>query len=131
MDIEISFVTSYVNEQGTLFDNVTLGKFYLLVRDAPLDPSAPGYNEYYKKLQGKKLTGKSFIVPRSFGYRKEDGQPVKTFSQGLYSINVKVKECSKQSFVSKILVDNSAGMIDATRDRLKKDVKNNLPASMQ
>ena len=127
MDIEISFVTSYVGEQGMLFDNVTVGKFFLLLRDAPLDPAAPGYSEYYKNLAGKKLTGRSFLVPRSLGYRKENGEPVKSFSQGLYSINIKVKECSKQTFVNKILVDNSAGMLDG----VKKDVKASLPKKYQ
>ena len=131
MDMEISFVTSYAGEQGMLYDNVTVGKFFLLLRDAPLDPAARGYSEYYKNLAGKKLVGRSFLVPRSLGYRKENGGPVKSFSQGLYSINVKVKECSKQSFVSKILIDNSAGIIDVTRDWMKKDVKARLPASMQ
>ena len=131
MDMEISIVTSYAGEQGMLYDNVTVGKFFLLLRDAPLDPAASGYYEYYKNLEGKKLTGRSFLVPRSLGYRKENGGPVKSFSQGLYSINVRVKECSKQSFVSRILIDNSAGIIDATRDRLKKDVKAGLPVRMQ
>lgn len=131
MDIEISFVSSYVSELGMLYDNVTIGKFFLLLRDAPLDPTAPGYDAYYKKLEGRKLTGKSFLVPRSFGYRKENNESVKTFSQGNYSINIKVKECSKESFTSKILVDNTTLILDASREQMKKDVKKKLPKSMQ
>lgn len=114
MDFEITFKTSYVNEQGVLFDDVTLGKFVFLLRDAPLDKNAEGYTEYYEKLKGKKIDGRSFIVPRSFGYYiNEEGAPEKSFSQGAYSVQVNVKESSKNSFVNTLLLDNSGQIIDA------------------
>ena len=47
MDIEISFRTNYVNGDGQLFDNVELDKFYLLLRNAPLDKNSEGYDTYY------------------------------------------------------------------------------------
>jgi hypothetical protein len=120
MDFEITFKTSYVNEQGTLFDNVTVGKFVLLLRDAPLDKNSAGYADYYEKLKGKKIEGKSFIVPRSFGYHiDEEGMPAKSFSQGAYSIQVNVKESSKNSFVNTLLIDNSGQIINAAGDKLK------------
>jgi hypothetical protein len=120
MDFEISFKTSYVNDQGVLFDNVTLGKFVFLLRDAPLNKTAQGYTAYYEKLAGKKIEGRSFIVPRSFGYYiNEDGVPAKSFSQGAYSIQVNVKESSKNSFVNTLLIDNSGQIINAAGDKLK------------
>jgi hypothetical protein len=120
MDFEITFRTSYVNEQGDLFDNVTLGKFVFLVRDAPLDKNADGYAAYYAKLAGKKIDGRSFIVPRSFGYYiTEDGAPAKSFSQGAYTVQVNVKESSKNSFVNTLLIDNSGQIIDAAGKKLK------------
>lgn len=120
MDFEISFKTSYVNEHGTLFDNVTIGKFVLLLRDAPLDKSEVGYDAYYQKLKGKKVDGKSFIVPRSFGYYiTEDGTPARSFSQGAYSIQVNVKESSKNSFINTLIIDNSDQIIDAAGKKLK------------
>ena len=131
VDIEIDFTTSYVNELGMIFDNVTLGKFYLLLRDAPLDPTDPNYEAYYKNLEGQPLIGKSFIVPRSFGYRKENGVPVKTYSRGLYNINVMVKECSKESFVSKFLYTTAPVLLDANRDWTKKQLPKSLPKTMQ
>jgi len=113
MDIEISFKTSYVNEIGQLFDNVELGKFYLLVRNAPLDKNDPAYYSYYEKLKGKKVDGRSFIVPRSFGYYKdENGIVGKSYSQGAYSITVKVTENAKDRFVTKVVSDNSNVIID-------------------
>lgn len=113
MDFEISFKTSYVNELGQLFDNVELGKFYLLLRDAPLNKSDPNYTAYYEALKGKRLSGKSFIVPRSFGYYKDvNGNVGKAYSQGAYTITAKVKEGSKDKFASQAIIDNSSQVID-------------------
>lgn len=120
MDFEITFKTSYVNEQGVLFDNVTLGKFIFTLRDAPLDKNAPGYTAYYEKLKNKKIEGHSFIVPRSFGYHiNEEGVPTKSYSQAVYSIQANVKESSKNSFVNTLLMDNSGQAIDAAGKKLK------------
>lgn len=119
MDFEITFKTSYVNEQGVLFDNVTLGKFVLLVRDAPLDKTAEGYASYYENLKGKRIDGRSFIVPRSFGYYiNEAGAPERSYSQGAYSVQVNVKESSKNSFVNTLLLDNSGQLIDAAGKKI-------------
>jgi hypothetical protein len=119
MDFEITFKTSYVNEQGVLFDNVTLGKFVFLLRDAPLDKNSEGYTAYYEKLKGKKIDGRSFIVPRSFGYYiTEDGGPAKSYSQGAYAVQVTVKESSKNSFVNTLLLDNSGQVLDAAGKKI-------------
>lgn len=121
MDIEISFRTTYVNELGQLFDNVELGKFYLLLRNAPMDKNSPGYESYYERLKGSKVDGRSFIVPRSFGYYKtQDGTVAKSYSQGAYSITAKVTETAKDKFVTKILVDNSDNIIDMLGKQAKK-----------
>lgn len=130
MDIDITFKTSYVNQEGVLFDNVTLGKFYLLIRDAPLDPSKAGYKEYYDGLKGTLLTGKSFLVPRSFGYHVEDGEPKPGYSQGAYSIKVNVKESSKNSFVSKTLMDNIS-IVDQGGKSLQHIINQKIPKKLQ
>lgn len=124
MDFEISFIASYVGGEGRLYDSVVLGKFYLFLRNAPLDKNAPGYIAYYQKMQDSLLTGKSFIVPRSFGYHREpDGLMKPGYSQGAYSIHVKVKESSKNNFVSKLVFDNANLIIDATGNQLKNKLK--------
>ena len=121
MDIEISFRTTYVNELGQLFDNVELGKFYLLLRKAPMDKTSAGYNTYYENLKDSAVDGRSFIVPRSFGYYKtKDGTVAKSYSQGAYSITAKVTETAKDKFVTKILVDNSDNIIDMLGKGAKK-----------
>jgi hypothetical protein len=124
VDMEITIQASYVNEMGTLFDNVELGKFYLLLRDAPLDQKSDKYKSYYDNLKNKALTGRSFIVPRSFGYYKTDeGKVEKCFSQGAYSIVVKITESSKDKFVTKLLIDNSSKMIDLLGQKAKDAIK--------
>ncbi len=121
MDVEIAFTTSFVNQQGQMFDNVELGKFYLFLRDAPLDKNSQGYEAYYSRIKGQRLDGKSFIVPRSFGYYKnQDGEIKQSFSQGAYSISAKVTETSKDKFVTKILMDNSSQLIDILGNQVKR-----------
>ena len=124
MDFEITFLTSYVNSDGMLFDSVVLGKFYFFVRKAPLDQSDTTHRRFYASLKDSLLTGKSFIIPRSFGYHREpDGRIMPGFSQGAYSIQVKVKESSKENFVTKLVMENANLMIDATRDKIKTELK--------
>ena len=124
VDLEISFQTSYVNGMGQLFDNIELGKFYLLLRNAPLDKTNTSYAAYYDSLKNKPLTGRSFIVPRSFGYYKNlSGKVEKSFSQGAYSILVKIKESTKDKFVTKVLVDNSSKLIELLGDKTLEAIK--------
>jgi hypothetical protein len=125
MDFEITFMTSYVNDQGNLYDSVVLGKFYLFLRDAPLDKKEQGYAAYYEKMQDSLLSGKSFIIPRSFGHHREpDGQMKPGFSQGAYSIKVSVKESSKNNFVTQLVFENANLMIDAGGNQIKTKLKN-------
>ncbi len=126
MDIEITIHSTYVNAEGILFDNVTLGKFYLFIRSAPLNPSVENYAAYYNGLKGQKLSGRSFIVPRSFGYHIEDGRPMQGYSQGAYNIDVKVKESSKDSFITKVISENSDLIIDVGRKQAIKYVNKSL-----
>lgn len=126
MDIEINIQSSYVNPEGVLFDNVSLGKFYLFIRNAPLDPAAENYQAFYNDLKGKKLTGRAFIVPRSFGYHMEEGSPKPGYSQGAYSIDVKVKESSKDVFKTKLITNNANLIIDAYKGNAVQYLNKNI-----
>ena len=120
MDLLITFTTSYVNSAGQMFTDAETGKFYLELRKAPLDKNSSGYEEYYNKLKGKILDGKSFIIPRSSGYYlDQNGESKACFSQGAYSINVKVKECTKDRFITKLILDNSNQIIEGISNEAK------------
>lgn len=123
MDLEITFRTSYANEAGQLFDNITLGKFFFSLREAPLDPNDPTYQSYYNNLKGKRIDGRSFIVPRSFGYYKDrNGNYQKAFSQGTYSIQVKVTESANNKFVTELISENTDQIINILSKEAKKGV---------
>ncbi|MGC4035060.1 MAG: hypothetical protein QM764_03800 [Chitinophagaceae bacterium] len=127
LDFEITFMTSYVNDEGRLFDSVVLGKFYLFLRDAPLDEQEARYKPYYDSLKDTMLLGKSFIVPRSFGYHRElSGELKPGYSQGSYSIQVKVKESSKNHFVTKMIFENANMVLDAGSGQLKTVISKKL-----
>ena len=124
MDFEIVFNTSYVNESGVLFKDVELGRFFLLLREMPVDRTLPNYNSYYADLNGKMVDGKSFIVPRSFGYYVAGtGKTGKSYSQGAYTITVNIKESAKDKFVTKIIADNSDKLIDMLGDKAKQSLR--------
>jgi hypothetical protein len=124
LDIEISIRTSYVNADGQLFDNLELGKFYFLLRGAPVGEESEIKNGYFKSLSGTRLDGKSFIVPRSFGYRiAAPGVTEPAFSQGAYSITVSVKESTKDNFVNKIISDNSENIIEMLGKKAQQKIK--------
>jgi hypothetical protein len=124
MDFEITFRSSYVNEQGVLFDNVPIGKFYFYLRDAPIEKTDTSYAAYYNNLIGKPIEGRSFIVPRSFGYHiKKDGSLGKSYSQGVYSIDIKVNEATRNTFITTLLMDNSDKVVEAAGSGLKGLIK--------
>ena len=124
MDFEIVFKTSYVNKNSDLFTDVTLGKFYLTLRDVPLNPKDKNYAKFYEENKDKPLDGKCFIVPRSYGYYYNDkGMLQECFSQGEYNILVNVKESGKDKFVTKILQDNSNMIIDEVGKKIIEEGK--------
>ncbi len=121
VDFEITFSCSYVNETGNFFSNVVLGKFYLPVRNAPLDKNGSDYALFYQRLRNTPLTGACFIVPRSFGYYVAEDNVLKpSYSWGNYSIAATVTESSKEAFVDKIISDNSDLIINASKTQLNK-----------
>jgi len=120
MDFEISFICSYVGTDGKISEKVTLGKFYLLLRDMPLDKNQADYAPFYSGLKDSLLTGRSFLVPRSVGhYRNPIGEMKQAYSRGAYSIEVNVKESSKNNFVTRMLFENANMIIDASSSGLK------------
>jgi len=111
MDFEISFLSSYIGENGDMNKDVMLGKFIYSIRNAPLDQTDPGYKTYYANLPKKNpdCIGYSFLIPRSAGYyiNADTHKLEHCFGQGLYSIKIAVKETSKNNFIDKVIMTGS------------------------
>lgn len=127
IDFDIVFITSYISREGQMYKDMELGAFSLNLRKAPLDSTSAGYKEYYDGLRNKKLDGKCFIVPRSFGhYKTPDNTIISLFNQGMFSIAVNVKECSKNTFTNEMLIMTSDIAVDYGQGVLLKQIKNKL-----
>lgn len=112
MDFEINITSSFVTREGGIFNDVQVGKFYLTLRDIPLDKTDPAYNKFYANIKNKAVIGRSFLVPRSFGYYYDSKRQIKpSYGQGMYNIVVKVNESSRPNFVQTMLFDNSTEII--------------------
>lgn len=120
LDIEVNFYSTYNSKDGSIYRDVNLGTFYLLVRDAPLSKKDKDYKSYYESMANESLDGYSYIVPRSFGHYFDGTEYKPCYSQGNYSIVVKVTESGKDKFVDKIIMNNSSKVIDVISEQVKK-----------
>lgn len=131
LDFEISFLSSYISSTGQINQDVTVGKFLYSVRNAPLDPDDPSYDKFYNNLAKRhpECTGQSFLIPRSAGYYKdEDTRVVKQcWGQGLYSIKASVKECSRNSFIDKVIIYTSGDILSLGNSSLQKKYGSSAP----
>ena len=132
MDFEISFLSSFISDNGQINMDVTVGKFIYSIRNAPLNQNDPSYKEYYENLPKKNpfCTGQSFLIPRSKGYFKnETGSIEKCYGEGLYSIKIAVKESSKNNFVDKVIIYSSADVLTVGNAALQKKYGSPPPAN--
>lgn len=113
MDFEITITSSFVTREGVIFNDVPAGKFYLTLRNIPLDKTDPTHDKFYANVKNNTIIGRSFLVPRSFGYYYDSKRQIKpSYGQGMYNIVVKVNESSRPNFVQKMLFDNSTEIIE-------------------
>ena len=115
MDFEINFLSSYITSSGQINTDVRVGRFFYILRNAPLDQNDPSYKAYYQNLLQTKssCTGQSFLIPRSAGYFKNDKSKKveQCWGEGLFSIKVEVRESSKNTFVDKLIIYNSGDLL--------------------
>ncbi|MBS1621414.1 MAG: hypothetical protein JST10_16285 [Bacteroidetes bacterium] len=124
LDFEISFLSSYISSTGQIFQDVPVGKFIYSIRNAPMNPEDPGYKSFYSNLTKKhaECSGQSFLVPRSSGFFKnEETKKIEScWGQGIYSVRVSVKECSKNSFIDKLILFSSNDLLSLGSSSLQK-----------
>lgn len=131
LDFEITILSSYISSAGQIFQDVPIGKFIYSIRNAPMDPSDPSYNTFYRNLvkTHSQCTGQSFLIPRSAGYFKNDETKKieQCWGEGLYSVKVSVKECSRNKFIDKLILFSYGDILSLGNSSLQK--KFSAPAS--
>jgi hypothetical protein len=124
VEFDISFLTSYVNNTGNIFDSVVLGKFHLLLKDISIDLKDPDFGICSKNSGEQVVFGRSFIVPRSFGYFKSGKGIVAGYNQGLYSIVASVKESTQPDYGSAIINENGILILNTASGEISKKIRN-------
>lgn len=115
IDVEIKINATWYSDNGTFYQNIPIGLFNLNVRNLPMDREAQQkfLNDPKKGIIGKRIQGYSLLVPRSASFIKTNNNELtSSYGQGLYNIEVNVKEASKQTFVVKSVYDNSDQLVD-------------------
>jgi hypothetical protein len=116
VEFNISFLTALITPDGRMNDSVVLGRFHLLLNNISIRHGDPEFGLCERKGKGKEkdpqVTGKAFIVPRSYGYFKVGGRAEPGYNQGSYSIIVSMKECTKPNFATEMIIENGATWLD-------------------
>lgn len=126
LDINIRFTSSWVGENTQIFNDVNLGIFILQLRNIPLNSQDGEDKKYFASLKGKEISGKSFIIPRSFGHIRNGEEMQGCYGQGLYNVDVSVNECSKSKYL-KISDNNSDKLINILNQYLSGKAIQYLP----
>jgi len=124
VEFDISFLTSFVTDKADLFDSVVLGKFHLLLKDISIDLKDPNFGRCSGNAADLSVSGKSFIVPRSFGYFKNGNSLVRGYNQGVYSIVASVKECTKPDFGTAIMNTNGNLILNVATQEIYNKIGN-------
>lgn len=108
VNIEITVKASWVSNEGHIHRNQVLGVFQLPLFNVPLDKTQPGAADYFKKLKGLKLDGKSFLIPRSPGvfYDIETRDYKTCYGTGDFSLHLKITEIGNRGKFKEIIEDN-------------------------
>jgi hypothetical protein len=125
LDMEINILANWLDETGSIHSDVPFGKFILPLRNIPVDPNSDARKVYFEKLKNTSIAGSSYIIPRSVTYcTDKKGKSEPCFGRGNFNITVKVKESSKEGFVTKIIHENSDELLkNLNANDLKKIIR--------
>lgn len=125
LDMEINILANWLDETGSIHSDVPFGKFILPLRNIPVDPNSDARKVYFEKLKNTPIAGSSYIIPRSVTYcTDKKGKSEPCFGRGNFNITVKVKESSKEGFVTKIIHENSEELLkNLNANDLKKIIR--------
>ena len=118
LDIEVIFKASWMTQSGVYYDQIEIGKFIHSIRGLPIRNGQEGFVK--ENLLGKRLNGYSILVPRSYGnYFSNQKTVEECWGQGLYTVQINIKESSKEKFIETLVLDNSSTLVDQMVKRLK------------
>lgn len=96
LSVSMKLTSSWMNAIVQLQKNQVLGEFLL---EIPVDPASLDEKGFFRYVRQEdetpkyKITGESFIVPRSYmGYRGEDGKYKDSWGTGEYKLSIELKE---------------------------------------
>lgn len=124
VEFDITFLASYINHDGNLVDNVILGKFHKLIDSVSIDLQKDDFGKSPDK--DSSVTGKSFIVPRSYGYVINGNRVEKGYNQGLYSIFITVKESTNPTYATKMMIENGNIIVNTLSQQLSSKVTQSI-----
>lgn len=125
LDLDIAITANWIDEQGTIHSNVPFGQFYLPLRNIPVNPNDAERSAYFSQLKNTPIAGSAYLIPRSVTFcRDARGKIEPCYGRGDFNITVKVRESSKEGFVTKLIQDNADELIKNIKPSdLKKIIK--------
>jgi hypothetical protein len=113
LDFDIEFFSSFITKEGQLHKDVSIGNFSLNLIGVTLHNI-----DSCRRFEGTRLSGYSFLVPRSFGYSVQARKAI--YNQGAFSIHVNVKETAKPRIVNKFITENSDKIFESASMNMNK-----------
>lgn len=112
LDLDIAINANWIDEQGLIHTNVPFGQFFLPLRNIPVNPNDTERSTYFNNLKNTPIAGSAYLIPRSVTFcRDTRGKIEPCFGRGDFNITVKVRESSKEGFVTKLIQENADDII--------------------
>ena len=114
LDVNIEIVANWIDDEGIIHENTTMGSFFYPIRNYDLSE----LKEKPMIISNKAFTGSSYIIPRSttFCFDKR-GNRIKCYGLGDFNVLVTVSESKDNSFVEKTFYQNQGSLIEAMKDQ--------------
>lgn len=113
LDIEIEITANWIDDGGTIHQNVPFGYFVLPLRKIPLSNSSPEKQLYQIEHKNELFSGSSYLIPRSSTYcRSSEGKSIPCYGRGDMNVLVKITESSRRSYVTKLLHEHADQLDD-------------------
>jgi hypothetical protein len=108
VDVSVKLKCTYLDKDGNKVRDEEIGSFIFPIRNCPMNPEHEDYESFRANLIGKKMSGYSFLIPRSIGHRVGKRNKLEqVYSQGRFYMAINVKESGKDKFIERAIYENS------------------------